>query len=439
MASQQLLFSAQSPIHDRRAGAASGGRAASVVAFALLGVLSACGGDAGDATIVTLGLQGGGGDAPQPPAPKPLYAVMYEVYDDVGSTSYLSLLDSLDIEQIDTSQAREYGGGRAFVQAYDGWLFVGDAAAPTVTRYSVGDDGALVTEGSISFANFGLTTGQFDAWNVSFLSPTKAYLFDYTQGTTIIWDPTSMEITGEIAPPDELLRPGLSLEGAPAVLHDGLLLRTFDWVNYDDATYSTDFLLAAYDIETDQLVSLTPETRCPVPGNLVQQDEAGNVYYGNWIWPVAGTIMRDAPASCVLRINAGETRFDPEWTFDFSSVTDGRQGAMFTYLSGGRALISAFHAERTRFDAETDPWSYVGSNNWRVWSVDLTTRSSAPVQGIDFNGGAFTPIQFDGRLLLMVPGGEEDGYATQLYEIIDGQATPRVKLPGWSYQFVKLR
>jgi hypothetical protein len=39
----------------------------------------------------------------------------------------------------------------------------------------------------------------------------------------------------------------------------------------------------------------------------------------------------------------------------------------------------------------------------------------------------------------MVPGGEEDNYATQIYEVADGNAIPCVKLPGWSYQFVKLR
>jgi hypothetical protein len=67
----------------------------------------------------------------------PLYAIMYEVFDDVGSTSYLNVLPSLDVEEVDVSEGREYGGGRAFLQAYNGWIFVGDAATPKVTRYSV--------------------------------------------------------------------------------------------------------------------------------------------------------------------------------------------------------------------------------------------------------------------------------------------------------------
>lgn len=397
------------------------------VALALLAGLFACG-DGDETNTITEG-----------PAAVPSYAIMYEVYDDAGSTSYLSLLDTLDIAAVDTSRAREYGAGRAFIQSYNGWLFVGDSQTPTVTRHSLSEAGELVEEGVVSFVGEGLRTSQFDSWNVTFISPEKAYLQDFEEGRTIIWNPTTMEILGAIEAPPELLRAGLSLEGSPGALRDGLLYRTFNWVNYDDATYSADFLLAIYDVATDQLLELIPETRCPTPGNLVHTDEAGHIYFSNWIWPVAGTIMRGAPASCVLRINAGESRFDPTWTLSYPDVAEQRNGAMFSYLGGNQALFAAFYDERTRFDETTDPWSYVGSNNWRIWSLDLGSMASAPLDGLDFNGGAFTPVQFDGRLFLMVPGGEEQNYATQLHEVVDGVARPYVSLPGWSYQFVKLR
>ena len=369
----------------------------------------------------------------------PRYAIMYEVYTDEGSTSYLGLLDDLDVSEVDQSQVREAGAGRAFIQAYNGWLFVGESERARVTRYSLSDSGVLVDEGSIDFSDYGFTEGQFDSWNATFISPEKAYQMDFREGTTIIWNPSTMKILGDIPAPEELYREGWSLEGTPAVVRDGLLFRSFDWANYDDARYASDFRLAVYDVENDQLVDLVEETRCPVPGNLVHADEAGNLYFSNWIWPVAGTLMRDAPDPCVLRINAGETRFDPDWSLRYEDIAEGRRGAMFTYLNDNQALISAFYDERTSFDAETDPWSYVGSNNWKLWNVDLSTNTGAPLEGIDFNGGAYTPVQFDGRLFLMVPGGDEVNYATQLYEVKDGIAEPYVKLPGWSYQFVKLR
>jgi hypothetical protein len=369
----------------------------------------------------------------------PVYAVMYQVYDDVGSTSYLSLLDSLDIAEIDQSQAREFGSGRAFVQTYDGKLFVGDAESPTVTSYTLGADGELVTGKTISFALYGLDKGQFDTWNVTFISPTKAYLLDFRDGTTIIWNPTTMEIIGDIPPAAEFYREGYSFESTPGALRDGLLFRTVNFVNYDDAQYPSDFLLAIYDVESDQLLELVEETRCPVPGNLVHRDEAGNIYFSNWVWPTAGALMHDAPTPCVLRIKSGEDRFDPEWTFDYREVTDGRQGAMFTYLADGQALLSAFYDERTSFDETTDPWSYVGSPNWRIWSADVESKQGAPLDGVDFNGGAFTPLKFGDELFLLVPGGESVNWATQLYQVTEGGAESRVQLPGWSYQMVKLR
>lgn len=394
------------------------------------------GASAGGSGAALGGEASGGSDA----SASSIYAIMYEVYDDSGSISYLSLLDSLELDEVDLSKAREMGSGRAFVQAYNNWLFVGESEEPKVTRYVLDESGKLVADGEpISFANFGLSYGQFDSWNVTFINPEKAYLLNFDDATTIVWNPSTMEVIGELPPPEELTRPGYSVESTPGALRDGLLFRTFSWVNYDDAEYSTDYFLAAYDVESDEVVSLVKETRCPVPGNLVHQDEAGNIYFSNWIWPVAGVFVRDAPAPCVLRVEPGEMSFSKDWTLEYPDVTDGHQGGMFSYLKGGRALVSAFYDERTSYDETTDPWSLVGSNNWKIWSVDLDTRRGAPLEGLGFNGGAYTPVQFDGRLFLMVPGGEEDNYATQLFEVVDGAAEPRIKLPGWSYQFVKLR
>jgi hypothetical protein len=165
---------------------------------------------------------------------------------------------------------------------------------------------------------------------VTFIDENKAYLLDTREGTTIIWNPSTLEIIGDIPGPSELHREGWSLETTPGVVRDGLLFRTFDWANYDEASYVPDFLLAIYDVETDELLEMVEETRCPVPGNLVHQDEAGTIYFSNWVWPVAGALMREAASPCVLRINPGERRFDPSWTLDYADVTGGREGAMFT-------------------------------------------------------------------------------------------------------------
>jgi hypothetical protein len=380
---------------------------------------------------------GGGPGGAAPAAARPLYAIMYEVFSDMGSNSYLNLLDSLDVQQVDVARAREYPGGRAFLATYNGWIFVGDPTSPIVTRYSVGPDDSLREDGKLSFGNYGLMAGNLDPWNVTFISPTKAYLFDFKEATHIIWDPSAMEIRGEIAPAPELLREGLDLDGSPAVIRGNRLYRSLFWVNFETAVYSPDHLLGIYDTDSDRLVELVPETRCPAPGNLVHQDEQGNFYFGNWIWPISGTLMRGAPRSCVLRLGTGADRYDPQWTLAYADLAEGREGAMFSYVGGGKGLVSVFHHEMTTFDATTDPWEYAGTPIWQIWNVDLDQRKAAPVEGIPLNAGAFTPVRLDGRMFALVPGA--DWKATQAYEIVEGKARPAFEVRGWTYQLMKVR
>jgi hypothetical protein len=375
----------------------------------------------------------------EPTGAGPLYAMMYEIYGpDEESNSYFTLVDSVEAGALDPADGIEFAGGRAFLQTYGGWIFVGHPTEPRVTRYSLSASGALVEPLDLGFGNYGLTAGYLDDWNATFISESKAYLFDFAQGVTVVWNPTTMEIEGEILPPDELLREGYSLDGSPAMVRGNRLFRTFFWVNYDEAEYSPDLLLGVYDVETDELVELVPETRCPAPGNIVHRDEADNIYFSNWLWPVAGTLMYDAPKSCVLRLNAGDEHFDSEWALEYSSVAEGREGAMFSYLGDNQALFAAFHDERTSFDAETDPWEYVGSNNWRIWKLDLETNAAAPLEGLDFNGGAFTPVRFDDRPYILVPDATAWD-STQFYAIDGEVATPSLEVPGWTYQFKRVR
>jgi hypothetical protein len=367
----------------------------------------------------------------------PLYAIMYEVFDDVGSNSYLSLFDSLDIEAIDPATSREFAGGRAFLRAHGGWLFVGEPTSPIVKRYSVSRDGDLVDEKRISFANYGLPAGTIDPWALTFVSDTKAYLFDFAGGTTIIWNPTTMEIAGDIPPPAEFAREGWTLTGSPGVIRGDTLFRTVFWANYDTVEYSAEQLLVRYDVTDDVYLGATSETRCPATENLIHEDEAGNLYFSNWIWTIAGTLMSERAESCVLKLPAGADEFDPDWSLSYSDLSSGHQGAMFTYLADGDGLVAIFDDSRTSFDDSTDPWEYMSTENWQIWSVDTAAGSGAPVEGIPYNQGAYTPVTIDGRTFLMVPS--EDWSKMSMYELVDGEAVPSIEVPGWSFAFVKVR
>lgn len=367
----------------------------------------------------------------------PLYAVMYEIFTDDDSDSYLSVFDSLDIEELDTANAREFAGGRAFLQSYNNWVFVGEPSSPTVLRFVVDGKGKLEEDGQLSLGNYGLNEASIDDWSVNFISPEKAYLFISETGVTVIWNPSTMEITGEIPAPEGYLRDEWTTSTSPAALRGKRLYRAIYWQNDEAADRSDDQRLLVYDTEHDELVESFDERRCPAPGNRAFVSEDGTIYFSNWIWAVSKTLLKDGPKNCVLRILPDQDNYDADWSLEFQELTDGHEGAMFTYVADGKGIFSVFNDEGIERSETTDPWEFASHPTWEIWNLDLEARSGAPLEGIPPNTGAYTPVKLDGRLFLMVPGNEWGG--TQLYEVKDERAEPFVKVPGWSYMFEKIR
>jgi hypothetical protein len=366
-----------------------------------------------------------------------LFAVMYEVFNGEDSDSYLSVFDSLDIQEIDTSKAREFAGGRAYLRVYNGWIFVGEPGAPTIRRFELSKSGELVEKGKLSLANYGVTDAAIDEWSQTFVSPTKAYFFDPDEGQTIVWNPTTMAIVGEIPAPDGFLREGYTPNTSGAVVRADRLYRSIYWQVDQEIERSGDQLLVVYDTKKDEIASLTKDERCAAPGNRAFKAEDGTLYFSNWIWSIADTLLYDAQKNCVLRVQPDADEFDTDWRLDFSEFAGGREGGMFTYLENGKGLASIFHDEDAPHDETTDPWEYAGSTNWEIWNVDVNGRTGAPLDGIPYSSGAYTPVTIDGRVFLMIP--DSNWETTQLYELSDEGAKSGVKIPGWSYMFMKVR
>jgi hypothetical protein len=367
----------------------------------------------------------------------PLYAVMYEVYgENDESDSYLSVFDSLDIDELDTKSAREFPAGRAFLQAYNDWVFVGEPAAPNIIRFSVGEDGQLEEDKTLSLADYGEMNASIDDWAVNFISPTKAYYFLGESGVTLVWNPSTMELIGEIPAPEDFRREGLNTSAAPAAARGDRLFRAIYWQT-DDNENSKDTRLLVYDTKNDELVESSEDARCPAPGNRAWVAEDGTIYFSNWVWAVSDTLLNGADDTCVLRVQPDAETFDADWSLKFAEIADGRQGAMFTYVGEGKGIVSIFHDEEVERDETTTPWDFASAEQWEVWTVDLEKRSGEPVEGVPLNTGAYTPVTLDNRLFIMVPTAEWVG--TQMYEVEGNKAEPFVKIPGWSYMFEQIR
>jgi hypothetical protein len=335
---------------------------------------------------------------------------------------------------VSNASGREFAN-QADIAAYGGYLFVSDGEAPTITRYSVDDAGSWHDEGAISFANYGLLSAPVRDSVNTFISPTKAYLAD-PLGGQFIWNPTSMEIVGHIEVPD-LVRDGMSLDGSSGIVRGNRMYRTYFWEDWSTYTFSDEQYLVTFDLDADEVLSVTPLNDCPNLGATAFLDDDGAVYFSNWFYNVPGTLMHGKPKSCAVRLLPDQDTVDPDWKLSFADVTGGHEGAQLSYVGHGKAVFAAFHEEAISISPSTDPSSIPNDPNWEVWNVDLNSLEGSPVTGIDRIIASQSVFTIDDQALLFAPA--ESYESSQVYFLENGRATPSFSIEGYSRGFVKIR
>lgn len=367
------------------------------------------------------------------------FAVPTEIYgaDFASSTSYIPIVPSLDVDRIKLDKAREVDA-RASMAVVGDWIFVASSSTPVIERFEVQSDGSLHAAGRLGFANHGLPEFfAIDDWGAVFVDAEKAYVFNTTDGSHVVWNPTTLEITGEIPGPD-IFEEGYQFESI-AIVRDKRMYRLFTLLNYD----TWDFLaapqyLAVYDVETDQLISLVEESRCPQLYSRPFVDEAGDIYFSNFIWTPVLSLTSDYPHSCALRVKKGEQTFDPDYQLNFAQdITAGREAGILRYLGNGKALLDVFHDERVTIDKKTDAEELANTPNWRLWSVDLNKKTGEPVPDFDFKAAGYQDVDVDGRTFLMVPN--EDYSETTSFEIAGDEVNESFTIQGSSYFMARVK
>lgn len=374
----------------------------------------------------------------EPGTEGPVYSLATSVFSQAGSATYVSVFDSLDVTGLDLTKAREHSGF-ATIGAVDGKLFVGAGEAPEITRYTIGTDGALTEAGKLSFANFGLASAPL--YLNHFVDSTSAYM-SLEETKRIVWNPSTMQIGGGAveAPGLAREREGLVAKSSydrARVVRDGYSFQSFYWTDGDYYDFLPSSQIAVYSNENDSLVKLID---APCPGlDVATQDEAGNLYFSNWVFSAAAPVLEDdAPATCMVRIKKGELDLDTGWTKNLSASVGGRQTAAFRYLANGVGVVAVFHAENVTIDDTTEPSVITSGNHWKLWRVNLETGAAAPVEGLDFIAGGYYAFRIEGRTFLLLP--TADYAKTAVWELgVDGAAVKRFETAGWAYQFVKVR
>lgn len=364
------------------------------------------------------------------------YVIATSIFGDAGSATYVSNLISLDVQSIDLGKATEHPGF-ATIGTAGGKLFVGDGAAPVISRYGFGDDGRLEKEGSLSFGPRGLQTAPL--YFNTFVDAEIAYV-QHEQSKRVFWNPEALELVGAAGVETPGLEPtlnGLQLTSAfdrGIAVRDGLVFHPYYWTDANYYAFAPTSKIAVYAVDG----SLVELLEAPCPGiDFVTSDEEGNLYFSNWVFSAAAPVLdASAPTTCAVRIQRGEHTIDEGWTRDLGELVDGRQTAAFRYLGGGVGVVAVFHEERIELSEDTQPSEITSASNWRLWTVHLGTGASAPVEGLEWMAGGYYAFRIDGRTFLLLPSA--DYSTTTVYELSDGRAAALFETPGWAYQLLKI-
>jgi len=256
----------------------------------------------------------------------------------------------------------------------------------------------------------------------------------------VVWSPSEIAITGDFELPQMADRPGgLTYSGVYAgrsmVVRGNRAFAATNWANWDDYAVSEDSLIVVIDTDNNRVIDMLTAPSYLDVGTL---DDAGNVYFSNWVYSLGPTLLSGKKQACAVRIQAGEEQLDSDWSLTFADVTDGREAAALRYVGDNRALISVYHHERVQLDEQEDPAALADAVNWRFWVLELDTLAARPLDDVGYHAGGFATARVDGRAFLRVPSGDYE--STDVYELSsDGVAEPRWSMRDWSTELFALR
>ncbi|WP_394828659.1 MxcI [Pendulispora albinea] len=357
-----------------------------------------------------------------------------------ASTTYVNVVDSLDIAGLDRTQAREVPGlGSA--SAIDGKLFVANGERPAIMRFDVTNAAHWTNEGQIDFSGQGLTATAGFFQNIT-TGPQKAYMARNVVDR-IVWNPSTLTIQGTVSGDAsiQLQRDGFNVaQGYEQAVHRNRAFQPFYWASSNFIHFAPYSQIAVYDTDTDKQRALL-DAPCPHL-HRAAKDEEGNVYFSNGSGSATEWLFDPkAPRNCMVRIKAGQETIDQDFTIRFAGLTGGLEAAAFQYFGGDKGLLAVFDHTKVTIEPNATDDERIAVNqsaNWHVWVLDVKTRTAKPLEGLDGFSGQFFTIPIDGRTFVLLPGANYG--STKVYEIVaDGTAKKRFATEGWIYEMFKVR
>jgi hypothetical protein len=364
------------------------------------------------------------------------FALASTVLGDDSNTTYVRYLDELEAGEVNLDDAREYPG-YATIGAVEDMFFVGKGETPEVTRFAVDEEGSLQKEETVNFSQY---VDAAPLYANTFGTSTSAYL-DMEDSGHVLWNPEEMSIEGtrtlDDIPETKEELPVFQSFRRGTVVRDGKVFQPFHWRGENFYEFASDSHIAVFDAESGDVEKVL---EAPCPGlDVGTKDADGNIYFTNWVNATAAPVIdgeSNSHDTCAVKIDAGTTELNGDWTQDLAEMTDGREVAAVRILEGSTALAAVLDHEKVDPSSDTDPQAITYKQNWELWRLDLEEGSGSKVGGTDYIAGGYYAFRLDGRTVVLLP--TADYSQTTAWEIpVDGEAKELFTIEGWVYQMVE--
>ncbi|MEM7135143.1 MAG: hypothetical protein AAF500_01120 [Myxococcota bacterium] len=383
----------------------------------LFALLAGC----GDSSVDD-GTGGSGGSVSSADA----FMFVNRVRDPSSRTNFVSVLSSLAAQEIELTNALEVPGFSRF-RTYDESVFTFNGESQQVTRYAVTDDLTLREEGRFSMVNLGV---QGFRTSIVFISPERAYYIDPVGFQVVVWNPATMEITTTFPIP-ELERDGFPFItiGVPLVVGD-YVATPVSWRLDDQSNVIPATGLLVVSAVTDEFTTIAEDMRCGVSASGFVFEGA---YYalGDWDAGVYSVYNPGpTPSPCLVRWNAGDLNFDPDYVLDMAAFTGSPQLAG-VFGGAGDSIVARVYD--TEVDVDTiqetiDPDEYFNLELWRWAQIDFRTQEVSRLGELDLTGISFNPSVVDG--VYYVPQIDEETQTSVLFAVDGTSVTQSVRATG---------
>lgn len=335
--------------------------------------------------------------------------------------TYLLASESVPDGTLDLSRALELPD--ALVTQTEDAIFVGDNERITLQRYEVNSDYSFALTGEFSLQTYGV---DYINNEPLFFSPTSAYYVDAPRGQIITFNPTSMEITGDIQVP-ELLREDYTVWLGPSQRVDGRYLAT---VLYTDENWTA--------TAPDSTVGIIIEDNRSEPIRLLRDgrgvgaylsfvDEDGDFYFSadGLSGELSLAKLQDIPSPRVLRVRNGEDAVDSTFLLDLGQLLNTPATFGFWPVSDSKFVVQAWASD-------VDPEAVLergeggfGAPHFDWMFVDAQSGEAEPVRGLERSLANNTlRLKLDGRTYLQRP--LADGGRAELYVLGDDATAKKV-------------